>query len=163
MSHLLLNNCLDLVKTFVRYDCIPTIYTMLPNSFSDRYQKFFLAIEHFQNLLNDHSSRTQSPENQQTTAPSSDKLNLKQDFAQLQALFTEEIANLSLDDIDPALATRLQSYLTEINKQLQLLGIDLTFLQAARQPVTAQTKINQINKRLETLTIYCQGILDLGA
>lgn len=163
MSHPQLNNCLDLVKTFVRYDCIPTIYTMLPNSFCDRYQKFFLAIEQFQNLLDPYSARSQSAENRENTISSSDKLSLKQHFTQLQAIFTEEIANSSLNDLDPALASRLQSYLTEINKQLQLLGIDLTFLLAARQPATTQTKLTQISKRLETLTIYCQGILDLGA
>ncbi|MFB2897051.1 heterocyst frequency control protein PatD [Aerosakkonemataceae cyanobacterium BLCC-F50] len=134
---------------------------MLPNSFRDRYQKFLLAIEHCQNLLNGYSSMSQSPENQQTAATSSAKLELKQDFAQLQAVFTEEIANLSLDDLEPAIASRLQSYLTEINKQLQLLGIDLTFLQASRQRATAQTKIAQIRTRLQTLTNYSQGILDL--
>ncbi|MGA9380176.1 MAG: heterocyst frequency control protein PatD [Phormidium sp.] len=134
---------------------------MLPNSFRDRYQKFFLAIEHFQNLLNGYPYISQSPENQQPAAISSNKLNLKADFAQLQAVFTAEIANLSCDELDPALASRLQSYLTEINKQLQLLGIDVTFLQASRQPATTQTKITQIRTRLQTLTNYCQAILDL--
>jgi len=112
-------------------------------------------------LLNSYSSISQSPENPQTTATSSNKLKLKQDFAQLQTVFTEEIANLTLDDLEPAIASRLQSYLTEINKQLQLLGIDLTFLQASRQTATAQTKITQICIRLQTITNYCQGILDL--
>lgn len=154
MSHHLLNNCLNLGKTFVRYDCIPTIYTMLTNSLRDRYQKFLLAIERFQILLNGYSAISPSFENP-------DKLKLKQDFAQLQAVFTEEIANLSLNDLDPLLTSRLQSYLTEINKQLQLLAIDLSFLQASRQPTTTQTKITQICKRLETLTNYCQAVLDL--
>ncbi|MBE9229711.1 heterocyst frequency control protein PatD [Phormidium sp. LEGE 05292] len=135
---------------------------MLLNSFRDRYQKFLLAIQHYQNLLNSYSSISQSPENQQTAATSSDKIKLKQGFAQLQAVFTEEIANLSLDDLEPAIASRLQSYLTEINKQLQLLGIDVTFLQASRQRATAQTKITQISTRLQTITNYCQAILDLG-
>lgn len=134
---------------------------MLPNSFRDRYQKFFLTIEHFQNLINGYSSIPQSPEKQLSAASSGDKLKLKQDFAQLQAVFTEEIANLSLDNLDPALASRLQSYLIEINKQLQLLAIDLSFLQASRQPATAQTKITQIHTRLQTLTNYCQAILTL--
>lgn len=154
MSHHLLNNCLNLGKTFVRYDCIPTIYTMLTNSLRDRYQKFLLAIERFQILLNGYSAISPSFENP-------DKLKLKQDFAQLQAVFTEEIANLTLNDLDPLLTSRLQSYLTEINKQLQLLAIDLSFLQASRQPTTTQTKITQISKRLETLTNYCQAVLDL--
>lgn len=127
---------------------------MLTNSLRDRYQKFLLAIEHFQILLNGDSAISPSLENP-------DKLKLKQDFAQLQAVFTEEIANLSLNDLDPLLTSRLQSYLTEINKQLQLLAIDLSFLQASRQPTTTQTKITQISKRLETLTNYCQAVLDL--
>jgi len=127
---------------------------MLTNSLRDRYQKFLLAIEHFQILLNGDFAISPSFENL-------DKLKLKQDFAQLQAVFTEEIANLSLNDLDPLLTSRLQSYLTEINKQLQLLAIDLSFLQASRQPTTTQTKITQICKRLETLTNYCQAVLDL--
>jgi uncharacterized protein (DUF885 family) len=136
---------------------------MLPNSFRDRYQKFFLAIEDFQNLLNSYSSVLQSAENQESAATSLDKLKLKQDLTKLQAVFTEEIANLSLDHLDPVIAARLQSYLTEINKQLQLLGVDGTFLQASRQPTTVKTKINQIRTRLQTLNNYCQGILDLGS
>ncbi len=127
---------------------------MLPNSFRDRYQNFLQAIQHCQNLLDAYSSISPAPE-------TSDKQQLKQVFAQLQAVFTQEIANLTLDDLDPALASRLQSFLTEINKQLQLLGIDLTFLQASRQKATAQTKITQIHTRLQTLTTYCQAILDL--
>lgn len=127
---------------------------MLTNSLRDRYQKFLLAIERFQILLNGYSAISPSFENP-------DKLKLKQDFAQLQAVFTEEIANLTLNDLDPLLTSRLQSYLTEINKQLQLLAIDLSFLQASRQPTTTQTKITQISKRLETLTNYCQAVLDL--
>ncbi|MFB2834065.1 heterocyst frequency control protein PatD [Floridanema evergladense] len=133
---------------------------MLPNSFCDRYQKFLLAIEHCQNLLNSYSSNVQSPENQQTAAINSDIQELKSHFAQLQAIFTQEIATLSLDDLEPAIVSRLQSYLTEINKQLQLLGIDVTFLQASRQKATAETKITQIRTRLQTLTNYCQAILD---
>ncbi|HEY9301241.1 MAG TPA: heterocyst frequency control protein PatD [Phormidium sp.] len=133
---------------------------MLPNSFRDRYQKFLLAIEHFQNVLNGCSSMSQTPENQETAAINWDKLKLKEDFAQLKALFTEEIANLTLDELEPAIASRLQSYLIEINKQLQLLGIDVTFLQASRQPTTVKTKIAQIRTRLQTLTSYCDSILD---
>ena len=129
---------------------------MLPNSFRDRYHKFFLAIEHLQNSLNSYPSPSQSLENQPSAAISSDKLKLKQDFAQLQAVFSQEIANLSLEELDPTIASRLQSYLTEINKQLQLLGIDLTFLQASRQPETAQTKITQIRTRLQTITNYLE-------
>ncbi|MFB2938488.1 heterocyst frequency control protein PatD [Aerosakkonemataceae cyanobacterium BLCC-F154] len=134
---------------------------MLPNSLRDRYQKFFLIIEQYQNLLNDYSSISQSPEKPLSRATSADKLKLKQDFAQLQAVFTQEIANLTLDELEPAIASRLQSYLTEINKQLQLMAIDLSFLQASRQSATAQTKITQIHKRLQTLTNYCHSILDL--
>lgn len=116
---------------------------MLPEIYRDRYQKFHQALEQLQ----------------QTMAKNQDFNLLRQDFAQLQQIFQGEIASLSNDDLNSISVSRLQSYLTEIDKQLRLLAIDMTFLQAALKPATAQTRLAQISSRLHTLSSYCQAIL----
>lgn len=77
-------------------------------------------------------------------------------LAQLQQFFVEQI--LTLPDTD----AREQSLLTEINKQLRLLAVDLMFLQGARQKTTFNNRINQTIKRLELIKQYCQAILPIG-
>jgi len=76
-----------------------------------------------------------------------------QRLAGLKQLFGEEIAPLAEED------ARIQSYKTEISKQLRLLEGDVMFLQGARQPSTVQTRINIISDRLNTLIQYCKAIL----
>lgn len=55
----------------------------------------------------------------------------------------------------------LVGYQTEISRALRLLGMDITFLQSARQPQTQQKRQAQIRDRLERLRYYGQGILGL--
>jgi len=54
---------------------------------------------------------------------------------------------------------RVQSYQTEMSKQLRLLEIDVMFLQGARQASTAQTRLQTISDRLIILIQYCNAIL----
>ncbi|MHC5609629.1 MAG: heterocyst frequency control protein PatD [Nostoc sp.] len=54
---------------------------------------------------------------------------------------------------------RVQSYQTEMSKQLRLLEIDVMFLQGARQASTAQTRLQTISDRLTILIQYCDAIL----
>jgi hypothetical protein len=53
----------------------------------------------------------------------------------------------------------LQSYQTEISKQLRLLEIDVIFLQGARQASTARHRLDAIGDRLRTLIEYSNAIL----
>ena len=117
---------------------------MLPEHYRDRYQKFQQTLEQLQRII----------------ALDQDFNSLRQSFAQIQQIFQGEIASLSGDDLNSSSASRLQSYLTEIDKQLRLLAIDMTFLQAALKPATAQTRLAQISSRLHTLNGYCQAILE---
>ncbi|BAT51276.1 hypothetical protein NOS3756_01990 [Nostoc sp. NIES-3756] len=82
-----------------------------------------------------------------------DVLEVRQRLAALKQLFGQEIAPIAEDD------WRIQSYKTEISKQLRLLEVDVMFLQGARQPATAQTRLNVIGDRLNTLIQYCDAIL----
>jgi hypothetical protein len=84
------------------------------------------------------------------------KLNLqklKQNVAQLQEFFVQQIAPL----VDAN--SREQSYKTEINKQLRLLEVDMMFLQGAKQLTTLQARLKTIEERLNTLIRYCQAII----
>jgi hypothetical protein len=54
--------------------------------------------------------------------------------------------------------SREQSYKTEINKQLRLLEVDMMFLQGAKQLTTLQSRLKNIEERIDTLIRYCQAI-----
>ncbi|AUT04140.1 hypothetical protein CLI64_29230 [Nostoc sp. CENA543] len=82
---------------------------------------------------------------------------LKERINALQIFFSEEIVPLTVD-----VSSRVQSYHTEISKQLRLLAVDVMFLQGARQTSTAQTRVKTISDRLSTLMQYCQAILQQG-
>ncbi|NJN85474.1 MAG: heterocyst frequency control protein PatD [Leptolyngbyaceae cyanobacterium SL_7_1] len=84
-------------------------------------------------------------------------------FLEVQQLFQLHIASADLAPLDPAIATKLQSLLVEINKQLRLIGVDIMFLQAARQPPTAQKRQKQLSDRLQLLSSYCTAIRELVA
>lgn len=114
----------------------------------DRYQTFQQHLEQMQQIA------AQAP---------TDIAKLQDTFAQLQPIFASQIANSSNDHPNTPTFSRYQSYVTEIDKQMRLLAIDLTFLQAARQSATAQTRIAQIVSRLNTLISYCQALLETKA
>ncbi|MEH2067636.1 MAG: heterocyst frequency control protein PatD [Nostoc sp.] len=88
---------------------------------------------------------------------------LRRRVASLQQLFVKEIVPLadvgvgeaSLQGKDP----RVQSYQTEIGKQLRLLEIDVMFFQGARQASTVETRLQTISNRLTILIQYCDAIL----
>ncbi|MGF1499797.1 MAG: heterocyst frequency control protein PatD [Elainellaceae cyanobacterium] len=67
-----------------------------------------------------------------------------------------------LNSLDGAIAPRLRSYRTEINKQLRLLGTDVLFLKTSRQPQTSQQRREQMGDRLQQIIGYCTASLELG-
>ncbi|MBF2000816.1 MAG: heterocyst frequency control protein PatD [Synechococcales cyanobacterium C42_A2020_086] len=71
----------------------------------------------------------------------------------------QAILNLDLASLPTSQAVRLQSYQTEINKQLRLLNTDLLFWQSARQSATQQQRQAQAQHRLTLLLRYCEAIL----
>lgn len=119
---------------------------MLPQYLNDRYQAFLTVLEQLQRAI-------------ASTPPHVPAF--RQRFTEAQQLFQQQIMSLDTDDLTPAEAARLQSYLTEINKQMRLLGTDVTFWQAARSSATVQQRQAQIGSRLETLIDYCQAVLEI--
>lgn len=83
---------------------------------------------------------------------------LKAEFLTVQQFFQLQILSLEHPNEEPV-ASRIQSLHTEINKQLRLLGVDVSFLQAARQPTTQQQRQAQMRDRLTILMGYCEGLL----
>ena len=80
------------------------------------------------------------------------------EFLLVQQFFQQQIVNFSPDSLAER-EPRVRSYQTEMSKQLRLLGVDLTFLQAARQPDTIHQRQRQISERLTTLIKYCDALL----
>ena len=89
-----------------------------------------------------------------------DAQGLRQSFLNAQQFFVQQIVSLDNRDLEPDVEPKVRSYQTEISKQLQLLGMDVTFLQAARQQQTATVRQNQISQRLQTLIGYCNAIIE---
>jgi len=119
---------------------------MLPNLYYQRYQKLSELLKGIQ---------------QAAIAPEMETPKLRQDVLATQQYFQQQIASLDSHEIHPAVESKMRSLQTEISKQLNLLSIDVTFLQAARQPQTLQTRKQQITQRLQTLLDYCEAILVL--
>ncbi|OLP20208.1 hypothetical protein BST81_01895 [Leptolyngbya sp. 'hensonii'] len=86
-----------------------------------------------------------------------DRVRLQAEFLKVQQFFQLQI--LTLNPGDGAISQRLQALQTETNKQLRLLAVDISFLQAARQPATTQQRQAQIRDRLTTLAGYCEVVL----
>lgn len=119
---------------------------MLPNLYYQCYQKLSELLKGLQQAA--IASEMETPK-------------LRQDVLAAQQYFQQQIASRDSQEIDPAIESRVRSLQTEISKQLNLLNMDVTFLQAARQPQTVQTRQQQISQRLQTLLGYCEAILAL--
>ncbi|MGD1808214.1 heterocyst frequency control protein PatD [Dapis sp. BLCC M126] len=115
---------------------------MLPKEHNQQYQKFSQLLNGWQqNIAEIELSKI---------------LAINQE---VQQLFETQIINLDNSELDQSIASHVQSYLTEIHKQLRLLNVDVSFLQASRNPQTTQTRLAKISDRLETLKGYCLSIL----
>jgi hypothetical protein len=58
-----------------------------------------------------------------------------------------------------AIGEQVQSFQTEINKQMRLLELDLMFLKTARQATTLEQRWQMMGDRLHLLTVYCDALL----
>jgi len=63
---------------------------------------------------------------------------------------------------DANLAQQIQTIHTELNKQIRLLSVELTFLQSARQPATRQQRLAQVHDRLDQIQSYCTVLLTIA-
>jgi hypothetical protein len=120
---------------------------MLPSPYRQPYEEFLQSLEQ---LL----STAQQP--------SLDGAALKQALQEVQQFFNGRILGVPVEELDPALASRVQSVHTEIHKQLRLLIADAMFFAASRQPATAQQRQSQVLERIQTLIAYAGALLKDG-
>ncbi|NJL46674.1 MAG: heterocyst frequency control protein PatD [Leptolyngbyaceae cyanobacterium SM2_5_2] len=80
-------------------------------------------------------------------------LALQEPFLLAQQHFQSQILPLG-EESSPA----LQPILTEMNRTLRLLAMDVAFLQAARQPLKAQQRQQQMGERLQQLLGFCEAL-----
>lgn len=84
-----------------------------------------------------------------------DGRSLQQQFLEAQQLYQQQLLPTLVES--PAAAS-LMTYQTEINRALRLLGMDVTFLQSAKNPMTQQKRQAQMQQRLQTLLEFSQGL-----
>ena len=120
---------------------------MLPNIHRQCYQKFSEVLQHLQQT----GDRTPI-----------DPLTLHNSFSEAQQFFQHQIVSLDAGDLEAGDESRVRSYQTEISKQLRILGMDVKFLQAARQEETIKARQMQLLERLKMLQGYCDRILELN-
>jgi urease accessory protein UreF len=84
---------------------------------------------------------------------------IKQEFQGLLEWFKQNVAQLSSQDLAPAIASRWQAVQTEILREFKLLSTDILFLATSRQQATQRKKLKSINDRLTKLISYCQIML----
>lgn len=90
-----------------------------------------------------------------TTQANVDGRSLQQAFLATQQLYQQQLLPTLMES--PAAAS-LVTYQTEINRALRLLGMDVTFLQSAKNPLTQQKRQAQMQQRLKTLLEFSQGL-----
>jgi hypothetical protein len=117
-----------------------------PNHYQEPFRDFRQKLEEFSQIADDGTH----------------ELPLKHWVNELQQIFQGRILSLNLDELKPELEQRVRSIQVEINKQLRLLGMDMMFLQAARQPETLQQRQNQILERVYMLKRYCEMVIEEG-
>lgn len=120
---------------------------MLPSPYRQPYEEFLQSLEQ---LL----STAQQP--------SVDGAALKGALQEVQQFFNGRILGVPAEELDPALASRVQSVQTEMHKQLRLLMTDAMFLAASKQPATAQQRQSQVLERIQTLMAYAGALLKDG-
>ena len=117
---------------------------MLSKEHHQEYQEFSLLVEECQNLA---------------TQENLDKVVLFNRSKELMEFFSHRLVPLENADLNPAGRSLLQSYITEIHKQLRLVGMDVTFLQASKSKGTTQTRKKAVSDRLQTIIDYCSTLL----
>ncbi|HZG39821.1 MAG TPA: heterocyst frequency control protein PatD [Nodosilinea sp.] len=85
-------------------------------------------------------------------AANPDGQSLQAQFLLAQQQFQQQLLPLGEE------MTSAQPVLTEMNRTLRLLAMDVAFLQAARQSATTQRRQRQMVEKLEQLLGFCQAL-----
>ncbi|XHX79342.1 MAG: heterocyst frequency control protein PatD [Stenomitos frigidus ULC029] len=116
----------------------------LPPIQQQRYKAFQQALQHMHQMV---------------LLPDVNNIALRSEVTNLQQLFRDQLLSLPMDAFSSTTQHWVQAHQVEIDKQLRLLGMDLLFLQGARQVATALQRRQQVCDRLDTLQRYCEALL----
>ena len=94
-----------------------------------------------------------------TDEPTHSQPQINRKFQDLSLWFERNIANLSKEDLELAIAPRWQAVQTEIKREFKLLSTDILFLATAHRNDTQRKRLKSINNRLTKLIGYCHVIL----
>jgi hypothetical protein len=93
------------------------------------------------------------------TQANPDGRSLQSIFLSLQQAAQQGLLAFTGEGLSASDRAQLLSHQTEISRALRLLGIDISFLQAARQAITTQKRQAQMGDRLEQLIGHGEGIV----
>jgi hypothetical protein len=134
----------------IRYGAMAETHSTPP---SNRIASYAALYPPFQTLL--HTLRSHSVQSH-PDAPT-----LQEVLLEVQHYMQTTLLAIAPPDLDPALQAKLISYQTEISKELRLVGTDILFVQAAREPMKRQQRQAQLRDRLDRLIAYGDRILTL--
>lgn len=129
---------------------------MLPELYCQFYQELRRSLEQFKEAHDDSDSQEVS--SQGASSQNSRGSSIQQRFQAVQQSF-QTILNLSLEPLDSNQVAKIQSYHTEMNRQMRLLATDMVFLQATRQKARLSQRHHQIGDRITMLLQYCNALL----
>ena len=86
-----------------------------------------------------------------------DSMAIRQRFLEVQQLFQIQFLPL-LEALSASSQAQVQPIVTEMNRTLRLLGMDVTFLQAARQSLTQKKRQRQMGDRIRLMLTYIQTL-----
>ncbi|MGD1875351.1 MAG: heterocyst frequency control protein PatD [Mastigocoleus sp.] len=109
----------------------------------DKYQHFAMLLANFHQNI----SKTQV-----------DISTVMQKFTEIKQYFQQTVIPVTEEEMTSLAQTNLQSYRTEMSKQIRLLEMDILFLKGARQEKTIQTRNQSISDRLNSLIRYCEAM-----
>ncbi|MCT7967906.1 heterocyst frequency control protein PatD [Laspinema sp. D1] len=98
-----------------------------------------------------------------TNAPNPDQGTVRASTLEMQQIFQAQILSLGMEGLDPGMVSLVQSFQTELHKQIRLLVNDVMFLGSARQAETLERRWIAVRDRLKGCIGYCEAILSIPA
>ncbi len=117
---------------------------MLPEVHQQRYRELQQKLEQLQQAI---------------ATDDGDRAALQPSVRDIQQFFQSQVMSLPMEEVDPSVVSRVQSFQTELHKQMRLLVTDAMFLASAKQSATVQQRQQQIRDRIEKSISFCHGLV----
>ncbi len=130
--------------------CIPPLaiaFSMLPTTHRPYYLQLKTQLEQLSQDLEAVAHQT------------SESIPLSTQVQQVQQYFQQQIMTLSMEEVDAAVVSQVQSYQTELHRYLRLLGTEVQFLAVSRNPSTTNSTLANLRDRVQKLIAGCDTLL----